>query len=147
MKRLRISIFFYQLQSCFTLTNALILVTLAKAIAAVGQGRLMSLYDDLFSQFNQPIAQILLTKNDLADESSRLLDSVSYIAIVLGKWIASDEPKCFALLYNRGHNTSTRATQSKPCWRWMWFPSSTRTTQLVFLRSGSVRTTHSQPLQ
>lgn len=38
-----------------------------QAIAAVGQGRLMSLYDDLFSQFNQPIAQILLTKNDLAD--------------------------------------------------------------------------------
>lgn len=29
----------------------------------------MSLYDDLFSQFNQPIAQILLTKNDLADVS------------------------------------------------------------------------------
>jgi glutamate 5-kinase len=43
-----------------------------KAIAAVGQGRLMSLYDDLFGQFNQPIAQILLTKNDLADVSSYL---------------------------------------------------------------------------
>lgn len=43
-----------------------------KAIAAVGQGRLMSLYDDLFGQFNQPIAQILLTKNDLADVSSCL---------------------------------------------------------------------------
>jgi glutamate 5-kinase len=32
----------------------------------------MSLYDDLFGQFNQPIAQILLTKNDLADVSSYL---------------------------------------------------------------------------
>ncbi|KAM3585802.1 Glutamate 5-kinase [Umbelopsis sp. WA50703] len=43
-----------------------------QAIAAVGQGRLMSLYDDLFGQFNQPIAQILLTKNDLADRSQYL---------------------------------------------------------------------------
>ncbi|KAF9312342.1 hypothetical protein BG003_006393 [Podila horticola] len=43
-----------------------------QAIAAVGQGRLMSLYDDLFSQFNQPIAQILLTKNDLADRTQYL---------------------------------------------------------------------------
>ncbi|CAO3683931.1 unnamed protein product [Umbelopsis vinacea] len=32
----------------------------------------MSLYDDLFGQFNQPIAQILLTKNDLADRSQYL---------------------------------------------------------------------------
>jgi glutamate 5-kinase len=31
----------------------------------------MSLYDDLFGQFNQPIAQILLTKNDLADVGYR----------------------------------------------------------------------------
>lgn len=29
----------------------------------------MSLYDDLFDKFNQPVAQILLTKNDLADVS------------------------------------------------------------------------------
>ncbi|KAG0346402.1 hypothetical protein BG004_001812 [Podila humilis] len=43
-----------------------------QAIAAVGQGRLMSLYDDLFSQFNQPIAQLLLTKNDLADRTQYL---------------------------------------------------------------------------
>lgn len=27
----------------------------------------MALYDDLFGQFGQPVAQILLTKNDLAD--------------------------------------------------------------------------------
>ncbi|CDH52918.1 glutamate 5-kinase [Lichtheimia corymbifera JMRC:FSU:9682] len=42
------------------------------AIAAVGQGRLMSMYDDLFGQFNQPVAQILLTRNDLADRSQYL---------------------------------------------------------------------------
>lgn len=41
-----------------------------QAIAAVGQGRLMSMYDDLFGQFNQPVAQILLTRNDLADVSA-----------------------------------------------------------------------------
>ncbi|KAI8065841.1 glutamate 5-kinase [Gongronella butleri] len=40
-----------------------------QAVAAVGQGRLMALYDDLFGQFNQPVAQILLTKNDLSDRS------------------------------------------------------------------------------
>ncbi|ORX99786.1 glutamate 5-kinase [Basidiobolus meristosporus CBS 931.73] len=43
-----------------------------QAIAAVGQGRLMSLYDNLFDQFGQPIAQILLTKNDLAQRSRYL---------------------------------------------------------------------------
>ncbi|KAI7905484.1 glutamate 5-kinase [Cokeromyces recurvatus] len=43
-----------------------------QAIAAVGQGRLMSMYDDLFDQFNQPVAQILLTRNDLADRSQYL---------------------------------------------------------------------------
>ncbi|KAI9300181.1 glutamate 5-kinase [Cunninghamella echinulata] len=43
-----------------------------QAVAAVGQGRLMSMYDDLFGQFNQPVAQILLTKNDLADRSQYL---------------------------------------------------------------------------
>ncbi|KAI9485957.1 MAG: glutamate 5-kinase [Benjaminiella poitrasii] len=43
-----------------------------QAIAAVGQGRLMSMYDDLFDQFNQPVAQILLTRNDLADRAQYL---------------------------------------------------------------------------
>ncbi|KAI9475812.1 MAG: glutamate 5-kinase [Benjaminiella poitrasii] len=43
-----------------------------QAVAAVGQGRLMALYDDLFGQFHQPVAQILLTKNDLADRAQYL---------------------------------------------------------------------------
>lgn len=43
-----------------------------QAIAAVGQGRLMSQYDDLFGQFNQPIAQVLLTRNDLTERSQYL---------------------------------------------------------------------------
>ncbi|MEB3117015.1 MAG: glutamate 5-kinase [Limnothrix sp.] len=40
-----------------------------QAVAAVGQGRLMRVYDDLFSQFDQPIAQVLLTRGDLAQRS------------------------------------------------------------------------------
>lgn len=48
------------------------LTIIAKAVAAVGQGRLMALYDDLFGQFHQPVAQLLLTKNDLADRSQYL---------------------------------------------------------------------------
>ncbi|KAK9759479.1 Glutamate 5-kinase, partial [Basidiobolus ranarum] len=40
-----------------------------QALAAVGQSKLMSLYEDLFSMFKQPTAQILLTKGDLADRT------------------------------------------------------------------------------
>ncbi|KAI9006923.1 Aspartate/glutamate/uridylate kinase [Hyaloraphidium curvatum] len=43
-----------------------------QAVAAVGQGRLMSLYDDLFGQFNQPIAQILLSRNNLSERTHYL---------------------------------------------------------------------------
>ncbi|CAO3624572.1 unnamed protein product [Cunninghamella echinulata] len=46
--------------------------SLVQAIAAVGQGRLMSLYDDLFGRFNQIIAQVLLTKKDLANRAQYL---------------------------------------------------------------------------
>lgn len=38
-----------------------------QAIAAVGQGRLIARWDMLFSQYNQRIAQILLTRNDILD--------------------------------------------------------------------------------
>ncbi|KAI8892194.1 Aspartate/glutamate/uridylate kinase [Globomyces pollinis-pini] len=38
-----------------------------QAVAAVGQGRLMALYDTLFSQFNLPIAQILLSRDNVSD--------------------------------------------------------------------------------
>lgn len=40
-----------------------------QAIAAVGQGRLIGRWDRLFSEFNQRIAQILITRNDIADFS------------------------------------------------------------------------------
>ncbi|KAL2916073.1 Glutamate 5-kinase [Polyrhizophydium stewartii] len=44
----------------------------AQAVAAVGQGRLMALYDSLFSQFDVPIAQILLTRDNLAERAQYL---------------------------------------------------------------------------
>lgn len=36
-------------------------------LAAIGQGRLIALWDDLFRQLDQPIAQILITRNDIHD--------------------------------------------------------------------------------
>ena len=44
-------------------------LTLKQAVAAVGQGRLMRVYDDLFSHLQQPIAQVLLTRGDLVQRS------------------------------------------------------------------------------
>lgn len=38
-----------------------------QATAAVGQCQLMHMYDKLFSEYNQPVAQILLTDEDVAD--------------------------------------------------------------------------------
>ena len=38
-----------------------------QALAAVGQCRLMSLWDGLFAHLRLPVAQILLTRNDIAD--------------------------------------------------------------------------------
>lgn len=43
-----------------------------QACAAVGQSRLMSTYDSLFRHFDQPIAQVLLTHEDLADHERHL---------------------------------------------------------------------------
>ncbi|KAJ3096546.1 hypothetical protein HDU97_005780 [Phlyctochytrium planicorne] len=43
-----------------------------QAVAAVGQGRLMTLYDDLFGRFDIPIAQILLTRDTIAERSQYL---------------------------------------------------------------------------
>lgn len=43
-----------------------------QALAAIGQCRLMSLWDSLFNHMDQPIAQILLTRNDIADRTRYL---------------------------------------------------------------------------
>jgi len=43
-----------------------------QALAAIGQCRLMTLWDQLFSHMRQPVAQILLTRNDVADRTHYL---------------------------------------------------------------------------
>lgn len=43
-----------------------------QALAAIGQCRLIALWDELFKNLNQPIAQILLTKNDIQDRTQYL---------------------------------------------------------------------------
>ncbi|MDJ0649168.1 MAG: glutamate 5-kinase [Xenococcaceae cyanobacterium MO_188.B19] len=45
-------------------------IALKQAVAAVGQGRLMRIYDDLFSSLGQPIAQVLLTRRELMERNS-----------------------------------------------------------------------------
>jgi glutamate 5-kinase len=44
-------------------------IAMKQAVAAVGQGRLMRVYDDLFTSMQQPIAQVLLTRDDLVQRS------------------------------------------------------------------------------
>ncbi|NJL85154.1 MAG: glutamate 5-kinase [Leptolyngbyaceae cyanobacterium SM1_1_3] len=44
-------------------------ISMKQAVAAVGQGRLMRVYDDLFTTLEQPIAQVLLTRSDLVQRS------------------------------------------------------------------------------
>ena len=46
---------------------SLYVLKLYKALAAIGQGRLIALWDNLFGQLGQPIAQILITRGDIAD--------------------------------------------------------------------------------
>ncbi|EDX84464.1 glutamate 5-kinase [Synechococcus sp. PCC 7335] len=41
-------------------------IALKQAVAAVGQGRLVRVYDDFFTSLSQPIAQVLLTRSDLS---------------------------------------------------------------------------------
>ncbi|KAL9090482.1 MAG: hypothetical protein Q9165_005243 [Trypethelium subeluteriae] len=43
-----------------------------QALAAIGQCRLMTLWDNLFTHLRQPVAQILLTRNDIADRTQYL---------------------------------------------------------------------------
>lgn len=47
-------------------------IALKQAVAAVGQSRLMRVYDDLFTVLGQPIAQVLLTRSDLTDRTRYL---------------------------------------------------------------------------
>ncbi|RYC61296.1 hypothetical protein CHU98_g4927 [Xylaria longipes] len=53
-----------------------------QALAAIGQCRLISLWDSLFAHLQQPISQILLTRNDIADRS-RYLNAQTCMAELL----------------------------------------------------------------
>lgn len=45
-------------------------MALKQAVAAVGQGRLMRIYDDLFTTLQQAIAQVLLTRRELMERTT-----------------------------------------------------------------------------
>ncbi|KAI9451566.1 glutamate 5-kinase [Lactarius psammicola] len=47
-----------------------------QALAAIGQGRLIALWDNLFGQLGLPIAQVLLTRGDISDRT-RYLNAVN----------------------------------------------------------------------
>ncbi|KAF8528152.1 glutamate 5-kinase [Hysterangium stoloniferum] len=53
-----------------------------QALAAIGQGRLIALWDDLFGHVGQPIAQILLTRGDIS-ERTRYLNAVNTLTELL----------------------------------------------------------------
>ncbi|EIM23074.1 glutamate 5-kinase [Wallemia mellicola CBS 633.66] len=53
-----------------------------QALAAIGQGRLIALWDNLFSQLSQPISQILLTRGDISDRT-RYLNAVNTFSELL----------------------------------------------------------------
>ena len=57
-------------------------IALKQAVAAVGQGRLIRIYDDLFTTLQQPIAQVLLTRSDLV-QRSRYLNVYNTFAALL----------------------------------------------------------------
>ncbi|KAF8555297.1 glutamate 5-kinase [Imleria badia] len=53
-----------------------------QALSAIGQGRLIALWDNLFGQFDQRTAQILLTRGDISDRT-RYLNAVNTIRELL----------------------------------------------------------------
>jgi glutamate 5-kinase len=52
------------------MTNRPSQIALKQAAAAVGQGRIMRVYDDLFGQYGLVVAQVLLTRSDLDSRQS-----------------------------------------------------------------------------
>ncbi len=56
-------------------------MAIKQAVAAVGQGRLMRIYDDLFTTLGQPIAQILLTRPELMERTCYVNASNTFSAL------------------------------------------------------------------
>lgn len=57
-----------------------------QALSAIGQGRLIALWDNLFGQFDQRTAQILLTRGDISDRT-RYLNAVNTLKELLSMGI------------------------------------------------------------
>jgi glutamate 5-kinase len=57
-----------------------------QALAAIGQGRLIAMWDNLFGMVGTPIAQILLTRQDISDVRS---DSLPFS--LHGCWLTSSQ--------------------------------------------------------
>ena len=53
-----------------------------QALAAIGQGTLLHLYEKLFSEYHQTVAQVLLTREDL-DERLRYLNATNTLLAIL----------------------------------------------------------------
>lgn len=53
-----------------------------QALAAIGQGALMQLYEKLFAEYNQTVAQVLLTRGDF-DERLRYLNATNALLALL----------------------------------------------------------------
>ncbi|KAF9507888.1 hypothetical protein BS47DRAFT_1373801 [Hydnum rufescens UP504] len=53
-----------------------------QALAAIGQGRLIALWDNLFGQLGQPIAQVLITRGDISDRT-RYLNAINTLTELL----------------------------------------------------------------
>jgi len=58
-------------------------ITQKQATAAVGQGRLMKIYEDYFSRYQQVVAQVLLTHDDLSHRR-RFLNARNTLLALLG---------------------------------------------------------------
>lgn len=63
--------------------SQLICVTFLQALAAIGQGRLIALYDNLFGQLEQPIAQVLLTRGDISDVRCHVTDPHHHLFVLI----------------------------------------------------------------
>lgn len=94
-----------------------------QALAAVGQCRLMSLWDNLFSHLRVPVAQILLTRNDIADVSRRLV-SLSICMLLLSSMSNTS---------NREPNISAPKIPLSNYLKWVLFPLLMKMIPLLFL--------------
>ncbi|GAA98230.1 uncharacterized protein L969DRAFT_93162 [Mixia osmundae IAM 14324] len=57
-----------------------------QALAAIGQGRLIALWDSLFTHLDQPIAQVLITRSDISDRP-RYLNATRTLTALLASGV------------------------------------------------------------